>query len=226
MDDETYKKIGLYNKCIQIARIPRAGDVKRKVKVPETVGTHTLRCMQIALLYLPDSLKGEFYEEGAENFNKNKIIELLLIHDQGESVVGDIIRGHKTEEQKQQEAMAVKSIVEEIYSVTKGSCDSAEELYSLWLDMDSGHPQNINSKVAKEIDYIQGTHKYFYHVATKSVKFKRADLEEWLSEVSDERIKTKIGRKLRQMMIYVNAQFKGVKLLQEILRGSGQMGAD
>ena len=204
----------------QLAEIPRTGYVKRHVQEDsiESIAGHSARCMQIATFMLPDKLTGKFEEQNSSEYSKFRIILLLAFHDVGEATVGDIVRGTKTEEQVNAEHMAVKKFTEELFSLPARSDWSPEDAFAVWEDMDTKNPKNINARIAKEIDYIQGSVRYFYYCIGNQVKFDNNDLLEWLNEVSDEKIKTKIGRHIRKKLIYDNADFEKLGLNEILAR--------
>ena len=103
-----------------------------------------------------------------------------------------------------------------MFSLPARSDWTSENAFTVWGDMDSKNPKNINARIAKEIDYIQGSVRYFYYCKNNQVKFDNNDLIEWLGEVTDEKIKTKIGRDIRNKLIYENPAFEKLGL-NEIL---------
>lgn len=212
------ERIKLLNKLFKLRNIKRTGYVKRNVENPENVAEHSGSCALIAFELLPfGKLPPELSEQSSDNYDKMLIIELLIFHDMAEIDIGDIVRGTKTDEQKQAEYNSMKSIFEGVYDGVYNSIEKGKRMLELWKDFDSGNPKDINAKIAKEIDYIQGSYKYFTYCASNRVKYTKSDCIEWLNEVSDEKIKTKIGRIIRQIMINECEDFKKIKPLQEAI---------
>lgn len=63
-------------------RLLRSGWVREKVKDPESIAEHSFRVSVLAMV-LADKL--------GENLDKEKLIEMALVHDLGELVTGDIV---------------------------------------------------------------------------------------------------------------------------------------
>lgn len=213
------ERTAFFNEIYGLDKVLRTGFVRRGVENPENVKQHSGACMLIAAAFLPwEKLPKKYSETGDELYDFMTIVTLLMIHDMGELKTGDIVRGTKTEDQKQAEYDEMKRIIYNFYDGYANPVEKREPMLNLWADFDSGKPKNINAKIAKEIDYIQGSHKYFSYCAEGRVKYTIDDCYEWLNEVSDERIKTKIGREIRKALIYEYPEFKNIDLLQTAMQ--------
>lgn len=200
------------NKYIKISDIERTGLVLRGIEKPENVSTHELSCQLIALASLFDGCDLNGFIENDEEVNLFLILLLILIHDLGEVDIGDKVRGTKTAEEKKCEHLSIQNF---LHSINQNNTNSAlcDLLDKLWADMESGNAKNVNARIAKEIDYIQGAYQYFRYCISDRVKFTRESCFEWLNEISDDRIKTPQGKKMRDGLILNNADFVNHKTL-------------
>lgn len=155
----------------------------------ETVATHMYECYLIGLFYLP--------EEDAENpeYNKQDILNMLLIHDIGESVVGDYPPYYiEIENKKIQEDETNRRVF--MSGLHDGVSDLINQL-KLW---NHWHEEsNINAKVAKDIDKIQMIYKMFV-LLTKTDIVLQNERKESIAKEKD-RIKTKHGKNIYNILI-------------------------
>lgn len=198
--------IELFNKYNSINKIDRTGWTNRGIKNPESVSEHIMSCILIAFCFLPDNFNFDNHIACSDKYDKYLIINLLLIHDLGEVDIGDKIRGTKTIEEKCLEYGSINNFLCAIKMMNSNST-TYDILNELWVDMESGTPKNINAKIAKEIDYIQGAYQYFIYCISNEVKLTKESCFEWLNEISDKKINTSQGRKIRNDLILKNPNF-------------------
>ena len=67
----------------QLKLKPRKGWVNRNVMCPESIASHMYGALLLAYLHLPDQIEEE------PEYKKEKILKMLLVHDIGETYVGD-----------------------------------------------------------------------------------------------------------------------------------------
>ncbi len=197
--------IDVINKYNKIYEIKRTGWKIRNIEEPESIAEHVLSCILISFTLLPDNDE-IFSDERYDIYNKNLIITLLLIHDLGEIDIGDKVRGTKSVNDKFLEHNSIQTYLNAVKS-TNSDGQLYDCLDKLWIDMESGNPKNINARIAKEIDYIQGAYQYFVYCISDKVKFTKESCAEWLNEISDARIKTSQGKKIRDNLILNNSDF-------------------
>lgn len=113
----------------------------------ESVSDHSWAASMIALLYLPDQLDNSYV---VEDYSKEKIIKMLIVHDLAESFLGDIVYGMKTVEDKknERERFHFYSLLNETKYMNK-----LYKVNDLWEEFEE--LQTFNSKVAKDIDQIE-----------------------------------------------------------------------
>lgn len=210
-------------KYLDLPNLDRQGWVDRKVKNPESVAEHSYTCWLIGYIYLPLKL------DNISDYDKNKILTLLLIHDIGEVEIGDIVTSLKGVHDK----ISEKQAVERFLSRTAENNEHGK-LLEYWEEMSmlgcangdvAGRKQeSINSQIAKEIDYIQRVYQYFKYFVEKNIEMitsaddRRiienpshdvvlANISDWLKDISDKNIKTAIGKEIRDKLILLNPNF-------------------
>jgi 5'-deoxynucleotidase YfbR-like HD superfamily hydrolase len=127
----------LYEKVFQLKRIQRSGWVNHGIVSPESVADHSY-ALSILSLSLADGL----------NLNREKVLLMSLLHDLGESIIGDIITPQNESEVKlkfEAEVKAIKKVLENL--------DSSDELMELWLDFEHGRTKE--GLFVKELDKIE-----------------------------------------------------------------------
>lgn len=136
----------------QLKRVPRTGWNKkfpkgskyksRKVKQPESVADHSFGAAVLALLI------GEY-----EHFNKQKVLELLLVHDLMEAVTGDLVTT-TLPEVKKQKAVQDKKKLENRAAENIGKLGGyGKRIFKLWQEYDAGKTEE--AKLANQLDKLE-----------------------------------------------------------------------
>ncbi len=185
-----------YNKLNFELSKPRQGWLKRNISGAESISEHMYNTWLMAVIYLPDIYEDEDRFSG--EYSKGKILNLLLIHDIGEADIGDIIRGQKTNDDRSKEENAVHSFVDTFFPKL------SMELIALWRSSES-KDNDINARIAKDIDYIQAVYQYCCYVKNGTSKFNEHDWESWCKDL--EEISTNMGRKIIYNAILNNPEF-------------------
>lgn len=150
----------------KLKELKRAGWVLRKVPDSESVADHSFRTSLMALL-LADTLK----------LNKNKCVQMALIHDIGESLVGDITPyGTIGEDEKHKlEKNAMQSLFKNVPGGT---------IVELWNEYEE--KKSPEAKFVYELDKIEMLLQAFEY--EKKYKNEHMDLSEFWAYV-EERVK-------------------------------------
>lgn len=156
--------IELLHKVGRLKELERTGWVLRKVPNPESVADHSFRLSIMALL-----LSDEF------DLDKNKCIQMALIHDLAESITGDI-----TPHEDMDKAEKYETEKNTIISLFKGI--KAGNLIELWKEYEKCESQE--AKFVNELDKLEMLIQSFEY----KQKYKDLDLSEFLPYV-EERIK-------------------------------------
>uniref|UniRef100_A0A1W7RGX7 5'-deoxynucleotidase HDDC2 n=1 Tax=Agkistrodon contortrix contortrix TaxID=8713 RepID=A0A1W7RGX7_AGKCO len=121
----------------QLKRVPRTGWVYRKVNNPESVSDHMYRMAIMAMVTEDKTL------------NKDRCIQLALVHDMAECIVGDIAPADNIskEEKHRQEKEAMKHLTRFL------SEDVGKEIYELWEEYECQF--TAEAKFVKQLDQCE-----------------------------------------------------------------------
>ena len=148
--------INFYKQYIELEQIIRKGWIMRDVPTErlESVADHTLQLIMLASVIT---------KELKIDIDYKRLIDMLIIHDLGETVVGDISEVElNRQEKKIEEAKAIKELLNTL------SEENSEYYYKLWLEMESKSTET--SKFAYLLDKIDavikaGIYEKQYNVA-------------------------------------------------------------
>lgn len=186
--DDEYKPEQVLENLIKIERITRVGwyiqNVPQKPilesefielqnqKMPvETTLIHIYEAYLIGLLYLPtESTSGPSY-------CKQTILNLILVHDLGESLVGDIIPMYENYNDLR---IKEKAFCDNLFlqGTHKNMADLSEYLY-LWQEWHENNTTNINVTIAKEIDKIQMLYKMLRLLQSEKINLSKARVKDF-----------------------------------------------
>lgn len=120
--------------CGKLKQTPRTGWVNNHVLNPESVADHSMRTSFLAMILCPPDL------------DKNKVVQMALIHDLAESIISDItpFDGVTVEDKFTRENRA--------WSEISKSLDN-DEMQQLWLEMENGKTEE--GKFVKQLDKLE-----------------------------------------------------------------------
>ncbi|KAG8531720.1 uncharacterized protein KY384_003352 [Bacidia gigantensis] len=123
---------------------PREGWRRFHIKRPESIADHMYR-MSIICLVAPDSL--------ASKINIGHCVQLALVHDMAESIVGDLI---PRQVEKEEKARREGDTMAWIQTQALGGVDGGEQggrLKKLWEEYEEGKTEN--AKFVKDVDKLE-----------------------------------------------------------------------
>ncbi|GJQ15508.1 hypothetical protein GpartN1_g7299.t1 [Galdieria partita] len=125
--------------CGKLKETKRKGWVDHGILCPESISDHMYRMAMFCFCLCPNHL------------NRDKLVKLALVHDVGESLVGDITPhdGISPEEKNKLEAEAFRRIRDEYLS----SCVVGRELYDLWSEYENN--LSAEAEFVKEVDKLE-----------------------------------------------------------------------
>ena len=208
VENEEFSMSHLYNELYEMKDIQRRGwercIKKGSIKIEraflyENVVEHIYYAWLLGMLYLPEmiSLDDKNYivedkEFDYRQYNKKRILDYLLIHDLVERYVGDILPEEKTMYNIGKEKDYMHEIfMHDAYQSIKENRDIVrmENYRKIWEQFNADH-DNINRKIAREIDIIQAIYQFCVY-KRMGAEFKGEKENEWREEKS--KIETRIG---------------------------------
>ncbi len=191
-----YSSAAPFNKFSKASNIERTGWVKAEIPAPENIVEHMYNCWLMGMLYLPET-------HDTEGYDKNRILQMLLIHDLGETETGDICRPDKVKKQKyydHQENVVMQSLL--LSGTYPDSADISKYL-DCWNEWSVKNSTNYS--VAKDIDNIQTIFQFCTYCVQYSEKFDTDKIIYWLSGINE--LETEIGKELAVKLIKKNPAF-------------------
>lgn len=175
-DNSEFSELDYFRKISNIKDVPRSGwnreDKSRYIPNPENVAAHHYGCILIAKFFLPDTLEATEYPESEFlEYNKSNIIEILLYHDLGEYLHGDVSSDLKGESNYLDEKQAMEEIS---FLTTFESYGNLLDIYENWEKFENRANSNVNFKIAKDIDKLENLNqllKYYYENQYKTLDF-------------------------------------------------------
>lgn len=196
LSQPTYSTVTPFLEAYSIKSLPRKGWLKRGVEHPESVASHTYGCNLIAMFFLPGT-------STVEGYSKERIINMLLLHDLAESRFGDYLPEESSEKKQHEELSYFEEL--SVLSVYPGIADLSETV-SIFEEFES--KSSINARIAKEIDKIEN---YIQLYMYKKDGHNIPDFVAWKSSLEDQvvsdvglSILDKLGKHL-EALTHVNA---------------------
>jgi 5'-deoxynucleotidase YfbR-like HD superfamily hydrolase len=183
-----YKDLSLINRR-------RSGWGKYGIEESENYAEHTLGAWMMAMIFLPE-------ECNAQGYNKAEILDMLLVHDMADAVLGkrteELACSDKNlkEQNEQIKKMFLKGTFPEVANMT--------HYYNIWTGYYNN--RNINSRIAKDINLIQTVDTFFSHFSKDPDKFSLETVREWLDRSN--RLSTDIGYDLFERIISHNSIYR------------------
>ena len=131
---------------------------------------------------------------------------MLLLHDLGETVTGDISRPEKRINQDffdEEERKVMHSL---LLSGTYPNSVNLSEYLTLWNTWDSG--KSINARIAKDIDNIQAVYQFCNYYVKSPQNFSREDIYYWVAGIED--VKTSIGNDIVSILLLNNPLYSEI----------------
>lgn len=197
--DEVYYPAKILDIMGKAEKIKRTGWVNRNVSNPENIIEHMYSCWLIGVLFLPDKTDDDEYD-------KNIVLNMLLIHDLGESETGDIPRPDKKQNRQYYDDCENRILQSLFLSRTypNSICLSNYAIYwDKWYKADG-----INALVAKDIDIIQSIYKYCCYYINSEIDSDSDDMQNWFDELYD--VCTQVGRHVVEVLILKNPSFESL----------------
>ncbi|MBE5952069.1 MAG: TIR domain-containing protein [Lachnospiraceae bacterium] len=184
----------LYRQIARMKEVKRVQWLNYGIKDPESVAEHAYSAWMLAMIFLPDEYNEQYY-------SKQEILDMLLVHDMAESILGDRAEAlsEPTKELKAQNALLRKLFLKGTYPEVA----NMTRYYDTWTNYFSG--QNINARVARDINLIQTVDTFFASFVENSNQ-PLETVKMWLAE--GEKLSTDLGYELFNRIIVRNPQYR------------------
>lgn len=167
---DTFHVARLFEDFYKIKRERRSGWVKRGIPNPESVADHSYGAYLIALFLLPESWNDPEYD-------KQKILKMVLIHDLAEAITKDVLPEDSNDESKRRE----REVYDEIAVLgTYDGLGKLREVTDLWKEFEAR--TSLNAKIAKDIDKLENLLQLW---AYNEDGYSIDDFENWNRELID-----------------------------------------
>ena len=185
----------LYTDFARIKDVKRYPWIRYGMEEVETVAEHTFNAWLMAMIFLPD-------EYSAQDYSKKEVMDMLLVHDLADAIMGDtpMQLSDPTRDLKQQNALLRKLFL-------KGTYPEVADLthyYNVWTGYYMG--QNINARIARDINLIQTANTYFDYFVKNPEKCSLEDVRAWRSEAR--RLSTDLGYDLFDRIVLQNPVYR------------------
>lgn len=189
------------NTLVEASYVERTGWKKyEKLSRFESIAEHMFGCVVIGMFYLPNE-----YDKDT-SYCKDSILKMLLIHDLAETVTGDIVRPVKDKNKEYYKTMETAAMQDILFSGSYPSAVGMDEYLQLWKMWSAKN--DINSRVAKDIDNIQTIYKFCDYYTRNPDLFTQEDVKYWLADINI--IVTDIGKEIVEKIILNNPKFQDV----------------
>ncbi len=188
----------VFNTFVRASETERTGWVNAGIPSPENIVEHMYNTWLLGMLNLPASCSDESYD-------KQRVLSMIMIHDLGETITGDIPKpekvGNSTYDDNEDRVMR-SFLLKGTYS----GMTNLTDYYTLWEEWFA--QKTFNAKVAKDLDVLQAMYQFCAYYIKHPDKFSDERRDSWLSEYQD--LKTELGMELYQRIIRDNPNFSSI----------------
>lgn len=183
---ELKSPIGILEKVYQLKTFKRSGWESRGYPNGESIADHICGLYYLGLYLLPNN-PPKFSGENYEGYDKNQILKLIMLHDIGEAIDGDIQTQKKTEEDRRNEQKNAYALLSAgAYKCISNLQDSKTMLQEYY------GKKTINGILTYELDKIENLVQLYIYEQS-GLHFE--DSESW-KRFLRECIKTELGKSI------------------------------
>lgn len=188
-----YNLTTLFNLFAESNLLERSGWVGTFVPTnhKESIAEHMYVMYTMANIYLPSELN-------VDGYDKQKILNMIMIHDLAETLTGDIPHPNKTDEDDIKEDLIAKALW---CSLLFNETSNSKEVYELWNDWNLN--LTINANIAHDFDSIQLNYQFFTYACKYPETYSDDNILRWTRRQPV----TLIGRKIYKEVILNNPKF-------------------
>ena len=185
----------LYSNLSMIKDTKRTQWQNYHIENPESVADHTINTWLMAMVYLPN-------EYSEQDYSKHRIMDMLLIHDMAESILGDC-HGDLSEPTK--ELKVQNDVLRKLF--LKGTYPEVANMthyYNVWEEYFLG--KSINARIARDINLLQTVNTFFTYFVQDPAPHSLKTVKKWMAE--SDKISTDLGYALFERIILNNPVYR------------------
>jgi 5'-deoxynucleotidase YfbR-like HD superfamily hydrolase len=185
----------LYSELAKMKDTKRVQWLKFGIDDPESIAEHSLSAWMMAMIFLPG-------ECGDKTYNKQEILDMLLIHDMAEAILGDSVSelSEPTRELENHNSLIRKLFLKGTYPEVA----NMTYYYNIWTGYFKG--QNINARIARDINLIQTVNTFYTYFVQNPDKISLETVKEWAAEGN--KLSTEIGCDLFERIVLHNPIYR------------------
>lgn len=189
-----FNQISVFNLFAESNILERSGWVGTFVPTShkESIAEHMYVMYTMANLYLPASLEEPGYD-------KQKILNMIMIHDLAETLTGDIPHPNKTSDDELKEDLVAKALW---CNLLYNGSPAASDIFEAWNDWSLN--LSINAKIAHDFDAIQLNYQFFTYACKYPETYSDDNILRWTRRQPT----TEIGKQIYKEVIMNNPKFK------------------
>lgn len=158
-DHPPTSSIPFFHMLERLKTTDRQGWIERNISHPESISDHMYR-MSIITMLAPSSL--------SSRLNISRCIQLALVHDMAESLVGDITPSQKIAkvEKSRRERESISYLTSTLLGgVGNGGKEAGDNIYALWLEYEDN--KTLEAQFVHDVDKLE--------LMLQMVEYERAD---------------------------------------------------
>ena len=185
----------LYSRLAKMKDTKRIQWLRYGIDDPESVAEHTINAWALAMIFLPT-------EYNEQNYNKQEILDMLLIHDMAEAIRGDNAGQlcEPTKELRRQDELLRKLFLKGTYPEVA----NMSHYYRMWEIYFAG--QSINARIARDINLIQTVNTFYTYFCADIHKYTLDIVNQWKAE--SDKLSTNLGYELFDRIIRKNPMYR------------------
>ena len=185
----------LYSRLAKMKDTKRIQWLRYGIDDPESVAEHTINAWALAMIFLPT-------EYNEQNYNKQEILDMLLIHDMAEAILGDNAGQlcEPTKELRRQDELLRKLFLKGTYPEVA----NMSHYYRMWEIYFAG--QSINARIARDINLIQTVNTFYTYFCADIHKYTLDIVNQWKAE--SDKLSTNLGYELFDRIIRKNPMYR------------------
>jgi len=135
-NNDIIKLVKFFKMAGQLKKVSRSGWVRIRIKSPESVADHTFRTALLCMIF--SSLEG---------LDELKMLQMALIHDLPESIVGDLTPSEKIKVDKNSEENAMKNLLAFLPKAVR------DKYFQVWHEYAAG--ETTEAKAVRQLEKLE-----------------------------------------------------------------------